>query len=43
VDFSVKGARATYRPSLMIKDVTMEQLDELGKKASIFDPNKSTS
>jgi hypothetical protein len=40
VDFSVKGARATYRPSLMIKDVTMEQLDELGKKASIFDPNK---
>ena len=36
VDFSVKGARATYRPSIMWKKITAEDVAEAGKNALIF-------
>ena len=36
LDFSVKGARATYRPSIMAKKVTEAELLEAAKKPLIF-------
>ena len=41
LDFSVKGTRSTYRPSLMAKIITQEQLVESGKKALIFSEEKA--
>ena len=35
-DFSVKGARSTYRPSIMTKKITEEGLLEAGKKPLLF-------
>ena len=36
LDFSVKGTRATYRPSIMTKKVTAEMLDAASKDPVIF-------
>ena len=36
LDFSVKGARATYRPSIMTKKVTPEMLSEASKYPKVF-------
>ena len=36
LDFSVKGTRATYRPSIMTKKVTAEMLNEASKKPVIL-------
>jgi len=36
LDYSVKGARATYRPSIMAKKITKEELAEAAKNALIF-------
>ena len=40
LDFSVKGTRATYRPSIMTKFQTMEDLAEAAKKPQIFDKER---
>ena len=37
-DYSVKGARATYRPSIMAKALTVEEVSEAAKKPLVFDP-----
>lgn len=36
LDFSVKGARATYRPSIMTKSITQDDLNEAAKNPLIF-------
>ena len=36
LDFSVKGARSSYRPSIMTKTMTQADLEEAAKNASIF-------
>ena len=41
IDFSVKGTRATYRPSVMTLDLTKEALFEASKKPLIFDKERS--
>ena len=41
LDLSVKGTRPTYRPSLMAKDISYEELVESGKNALIFSEEKA--
>ena len=41
VDFSVKGARAVYRPSIMTKRLTREELTEVSKNPMIFDSDRA--
>ena len=36
LDFTVKGARATYRPSIMTRKVSAQMLDEASKKPVVF-------
>ena len=40
IDFSVKGARCTYRPSIMAKKPTVEEITEASKNPEIFDSGK---
>ena len=40
IDFSVKGTRATYRPSIMTKVPTPEDLVEASKNPKIFDEER---
>ena len=37
-DYTVKGARATYRPSIMAKAMSEEEIAEASKNLLIFDP-----
>ena len=38
---SVKGARATYRPSIMTKRITQEEVTEASKTPLVFDPERA--
>lgn len=40
-DFTVKGARYTYRPSIMAKKMTAEEITESSKHCLIFDPEEA--
>ena len=41
VDFSIKGIRPTYRPSIMTKKPTLEGIAEAAKKPLIFDKERA--
>lgn len=40
IDFSVKGARSTYRPGIMTKLITEEELIAASKNVMIYDPER---
>jgi hypothetical protein len=40
IDFSKKGTRATYRPRIMMKKITREELTEASKNTLIFSPER---
>ena len=41
VDYSVKGARASFRPSIMTKKVTLEDVEKAAKTPMIFDKERA--
>ena len=40
IDYSVKGARATYRPSIMAKSMSEEDITEASKNPVVFDSGR---
>ena len=40
IDFSVKGARSTYRPGIMTKLITEDELKAASKNVMIYDPER---
>ena len=41
IDFSVKGTRATYRPSIMTRKITQDDIREISKNPIIFDEERA--